>query len=104
MPMKRIATLTLAMLTITGMPFADEITQTTEQRTETVTAEPVLPRGQEHSASSYRREEKLSSTSSPLQSPRQETTTSSTREEQTSTVVTPPAPVQQTTIIEKRST
>jgi hypothetical protein len=102
--MKRIATLTLAMVMMTGITLADEITHTTEKRSATVTSEPVpSPPVQEHSSSSYRTEEKTSSTSDPLKPTQQETTTGSTIEERASTVVAPPSPVPQKTTIEKRS-
>lgn len=71
--MKRIATLTIAMLMMTGITFADEITRTTEKRSSTVTSEPVPPPPvQERSSSSYRIEEKTSSTSDPLKPTQQE--------------------------------
>ena len=48
--MKRLATLTIAMVMMTGLTFADEITRTTEKRSSTVTSEPVPPPpGQERS-------------------------------------------------------
>lgn len=101
--MKQIATLTIVLVMMTGITFADEITRTTEQRSATVTAEPGSPPPGQGSASSSRIEEQTSSTSAPLQPTQQETTTGSRIEERSATVVVPPAPVQQKTSIEKRS-
>ncbi len=102
--MKRIATLTIATVMMSGITFADEITRTTEQRSVTVTAEPgSLPLVQERRTSGSRTEEQTFSTSAPRQPTQQETTTGSTIEERSATVVTPSAPVQQKTIIEERS-
>lgn len=102
--MKRLATCTIALVMMTGITCADEIIHTTEQRSSTVTSEPVpLPSVQERSSSSYRMEEKTSFTADPSKPTPQETTTGSTVVERSSTVVSPSSPVQQKTIIEKRS-